>query len=44
MLLFLSLSPERFLSLGHGEERTPDDPSKRGQEALIPEASALCRD
>lgn len=39
-LLFLSLSPELFLSLGHGEKRTPADPSKRGQDALIPEASA----
>lgn len=42
MLLFLSLSTELFL--GHREERTPADPSKRGQDALIPEASALCRD
>lgn len=38
------LSPVLFLSLGHGEEKTAADPSKRGQDALIPEASALCRD
>lgn len=38
------LSPVLFLSLRHGEEKTPADPSKRGQDALIPEASALCRD